>query len=87
MEDLKELEQMPPRSHNGDRLSALEKLAMLHGFDLGMPMVKIAARWTISEITVRRFKKTLDGRISTLRGCVRNNVILHNHCLRRGRDP
>ena len=22
-----------------------------------------------------------------LRGCVRNNVILHNHCLRWGRDP
>ncbi len=59
MEDLKELEQMPPRSRKGDRLSALEKLAMLHGFDLGMPMVKIAARWTISEITVRRFKKAL----------------------------
>ena len=57
MEDLKELEQMPPRSRKGDRLSALEKLAMLHGFDLGMPMVKIAARWTISEITVRRFKR------------------------------
>ena len=59
MEDLKELGQMPPRSRKGDRLSALEKLAMLHGFDLGMPMIKIANRWNLSQVTVSRFNKSL----------------------------
>ncbi len=59
MEDLKELELMPPRSRNGDRLTDLDKLAILHGMDLGMPMVKIATRWNMSQVTIRRFKKTL----------------------------
>ncbi len=59
MDDLKELESMAPRSPNGDRLTDLEKLAMLHGFDLGMPMIKIANRWNLSQVTVRRFNKSL----------------------------
>ena len=59
MDDLTDLEAMAPRSPNGDRLTNLEKLAMLHGFDLGMPMIKIATRWNMSQVTVRRFKKTL----------------------------
>ncbi len=56
VDDLKELESMP---HKGNRLTDLEKLAILHGMDLGMPMVKIATRWNMSQVTIRRFKKTL----------------------------
>ena len=56
MEDLKELESMPRK---GNRLTDLEKLAILHGMDLGMPMIRIATRWNMSQVTVRRFKKTL----------------------------
>ena len=59
MDDLKELESMPPRTGYGDRLSDLERMAMLHGMDLGMPVGRIAARWKMSKSSVQRFKRSI----------------------------
>ena len=59
MDDLKELESMPPRTGYGDRMSDLERMAMLHGIDLGMRVGRIAVRWKMSKSSVQRFKRGL----------------------------
>ncbi len=48
MEDLKELESMPPRGGRGDRL-CLEKMAMLHGIDRGLTASRIEEQ-TVSDM-------------------------------------
>ncbi len=59
MEDLKELESMPPRGGRGDPLCDLERMAMLHGADRGLSAARIGAKGKMSKTTVRTFKKNL----------------------------
>ena len=68
MEDLKELESMPPRSGRGDPLCALERMAMLHGIYRGLTPVRIGAIWKMSPSTVKTFRRGIyDDPLSVLR--------------------
>lgn len=57
MDDLKLLESMPPRGKN--RLSNLERMAMLHGIDRGLSPSRISAKWKMRKSTVRMFRRSL----------------------------
>ncbi len=52
MDDLKELESLPPRTGGGDRLCDLERMAILHGMECGMSPSRIAAKWKFHKRTV-----------------------------------
>ncbi len=57
-EDIKRLEQKPPRTGR-ERLSRLEKLAMLDGIHHGLTGDQISAEHKISTSTIQRFKRGL----------------------------
>ena len=57
-QDIKRLEQIPPRTGR-ERLSRLEKLAMLDGIHHGLTDDQISAEHKMSTSTIQRFKRGL----------------------------
>ncbi len=81
-EELEKLREKPARSSNRQRLSRLERLAILDGLCDGDAPGRIAAQWNISVRPVREFKgKLFDNYLSLFH----YNVIVHRgkgmyHC-------